>query len=95
MPKMNVYVGTVHNSCREVLVNDSPLLYYFEQPNWGFCGTGPSKVAEAIIINEFGKGCDRALINLFLEQVVAKWPGRAGWVITSQEIESWQEKAHV
>jgi hypothetical protein len=93
--KMNIYEGHVTDRSRFVTVNDEYLLYPSDQPYWSYVGAGPARVAEAIMINELGREVDRALVNLFLEQVVAKWPGREGWVMTSQQIKVWQEKAHV
>ena len=89
--RANIYEGLINDRRRFVLVNDDMLLHMFDDPNWGYVGTGPAKVAEAILVNEFGCGVDQALVNDFLEQVVAKWPSRTGWKLTSQEIQEWQE----
>jgi hypothetical protein len=90
--KLNRYEGRINDRCRLVLVNDEVLLYPFDQANWGFCGTGPAKVAEAILVNEWGRDTAQSLINAFKEQVVARWAGREGWVLTSEEIQAWKER---
>jgi hypothetical protein len=87
--KCNEYTGVINDRCRLVLVNGDYLLYQFDSPNWGYVGASPARVAEAIMVNELGVDVDRVLINLFLEQKVAKWAGREGWTLTSQEIQDW------
>lgn len=90
--KANVYQGKSGDKRKWVLVNGDDLLYCFDQPNWGFVGSGSTKVAEAIMVNEYGRGVEQATINSFLEEVVAKWPGRAEWTLTSAEIEEWAKE---
>ena len=89
MPKANEYRGVFENGRRVVYLNNETLLYAFDYPNWSFIGTGSARVAEAVICNEFGRPPDNARINAFLEEVVAKWPGREGWTLTSADIQEW------
>jgi hypothetical protein len=85
----NRYEGLIVDGVKEVWVNGEIMLDGWEQPNWGYAGGGPAMVAEAIMINEFGSGVDRGLILVFKEEIVAKWFGQAGWVLTSEQIEEW------
>lgn len=93
--KVNIYEGVIDGQRKQITVNGEVLLYPFDEPNWNYVGVGPSKVAEAIMVNELGVGVDQEIINCFLEDKIAKLPGRENWILTSAEIECWlQESGH-
>lgn len=99
-PLVNIYKGVrtaQPNEMCNVLVNDEPLLEALGRKvwvdfEWGFSGSGPSQLAQAIMEYEYGFDLATDYARPFLFDVVANLPGRTGgleWVLSNEQIHLW------
>lgn len=89
---MNVYRGTLD----AITVNNKPLNPCFEiaqhsqELKWGYGGSGPTQLALAIMVYEYGTVLSRHPIHYLRLRwsILSKLPPKA-FTLTSREIETW------
>lgn len=61
--------------------------------SWGYLGSGPYALADAILSDHRGHPTERPLAQRFKEEVVAKWPRPHPFVLVRSDVASWLETA--
>lgn len=59
---------------------------------WGYCGSGPSQLALAILADCLGDGEALHHYQEFKQDVVSSWGD--SWTITAENVEAWHRAAH-
>jgi len=99
---MNIYHGrydytqwfivTLNGSTFDPVPSQALVNHSLDGFSWSYSGSGPSQLALAILLNEFGE--DVALENYmnFRDDIIARFAREDDWTLTSEDVKAWREK---